>query len=209
MSINNKPEFNPHTFNQIGTTEGKVYFGDTMKNGSKMAVLIRNVFGSGTRDHYIGLQMNGKLAGSTMCRTPHAFQVRCGTTVEKNTPAFVAYADNGDMVIGAPNGRIRIFAQDIDLLANGNGTNTGWINIESNAKVNIHGGSTQITGKDVVTMQAERKISFNSNGRIQANCGGVKVIEGCDVSITSLVSGTITVKQRVEGIKKLIESIAK
>ena len=75
MSTNNKAEFNPHTFNQIGTTEGKVYFGDTMKNGSKMAVLIRNVFGSGTRDHYIGLQMDGKLAGSTMCRTPVSIQL--------------------------------------------------------------------------------------------------------------------------------------
>ena len=212
MSTNNKQELNPHTFNQVGNTEGKVYFGDIMKNGAKMAVMIRNIFNSGgtRRSHYIGLQMNGELAGSTICRTPHVFQVRCGDTVEKDTPAFVAYADNGDMVIGAPNGRIRIFAQDIDLLASGNGLDTGFINIESNARVNLHSAATQITGKDKLTMSGDRQATINSTGRVQVNAGGFKLVEGADVSPVSspFGSGVNTIKQQIEGLKKLIESIS-
>jgi len=206
---NQKGEQSVHTFNQVGNTEGKVYFGDVMKNNAKMAVMIRNIFNdSATKDHYIGLQMTGKLKNSTIERCPAVHQIICGEKPVDGV-SFVAYAENGDMILGAPNGRIRIFAQDIDILATGNGRDTGWINIESNAAVNVNSPKVQATGKDSLTMSGERKLSLNSTGRIQANCGGIKVVEGCDVSpVTSpLGSGVNTLKQQLEGLKKLIESI--
>jgi len=207
---NQKGEQSVHTFNQVGNTEGKVYFGDVMKNNAKMAVMIRNIFNdpSVTKDHYIGLQMTGKLKNSTIERCPAVHQIICGETPVDGV-SFVAYAENGDMILGAPHGRIRIFAQDIDILATGNGRDTGWINIESNAKVNVHSPKIQATGTDSITMSGERKLSLNSTGRTQVNCGGFKVIEGCDVSPVSspLGSGVNTLKQQLEGLKKLIESI--
>ena len=205
-----KGEQSVHTFNQVGTTEGKVYFGDVMKNNAKMAVMIRNIFHdpSVTKDHYIGLQMTGKLKNSTIERCPAVHQIICGETPVDGV-SFVAYAENGDMILGAPHGRIRIFAQDIDILATGNGRDTGWINIESNATVNVKSPKVRATGTDSITMSGERKLSLNSTGRTQVNAGGFKVIEGPDVSpITSpLGSGVNTLKQQLEGLKKLIESI--
>jgi hypothetical protein len=205
-----KGEQSVHTFNQVGTTEGKVYFGNVMKNNAKMAVMIRNIFHdpSVTKDHYIGLQMTGKLKNSTIERCPAVHQIICGEKPVDGV-SFVAYAENGDMILGAPNGRIRIFAQDIDILAAGNGRDTGWINIESNATVNVNSPKVQATGTDSLTMSGERKLSLNSTGRTQVNTGGFKIVEGPDVSpITSpLGSGVNTLKQQLEGLKKLIESI--
>jgi len=206
---NQKGEQSVHTFNQVGNTEGKVYFGNVMKNNAKMAVMIRNIFNdSVTKDHYIGLQMTGKLKNSTIERCPAVHQIICGEKPVDGV-SFVAYAENGDMILGAPNGRIRIFAQDIDILATGNGRDTGWINIESNAAVNVNSTKVEATGTDSLTMSGERKLSLNSTGRTQVNCGGFKVIEGCDVSPVSspLGSGVNTLKQQLEGLKKLIESI--
>ena len=56
-----------HTFAQKGTNEGKVQYGTVLPNGSKMAIMVRNMFNDPEfkKDHYIGLQMEGKLKGST------------------------------------------------------------------------------------------------------------------------------------------------
>lgn len=199
-----------YSFNNIGTTEGEVRFGDVMKNNAKMAVIVRNIFPSSfTRSHYMGLQMTGKLAGSTINSAPACYQILCGEKPIDGV-SFVAYAENGDMIIGAPKGRIRMFAQDIDIIASGNGTDTGWVNVISNAKVNVESGTVQLQSSDALSLGTERNLNLNVPGRYKITCGSMKVVEGADISpVTSpLGSGVNTIKQQLEGLKKLIESIA-
>ena len=198
-----------YSFNNIGTTEGEVCFGDVMKNNVKMAAMIRNISPSSfKRSHYMGLQMTGKLAGSTINSAPATYQILCGEQ-PINGISFVAYAENGDMIIGAPKGRIRMFAQDIDFIASGNGTNTGYVNILSNAKVNIDSPTVQLQAADAISMGTERNLNLNVPGRYTITCGSMKVVEGADISpVTSpLGSGVNTLKQQLLGLKKLIESL--
>lgn len=203
-------ETNNYSFNKVSTTEGEVRFGDVMKNDTKMAVIIRRIFPSQfTNSQYIGMPMNGKLDGSIINSAPATYQVFCGEKPVDGV-AGVFHAENGDLILNAPNGRIRILARDIDLYASGNGTDTGWINLNSNATIDINGATVQTQASDAISLGSERDLNLNVPGQYKISCGNFKLVEGADVSpVTSpLGSGSNTVNQTLDGLIKLIKSIA-
>jgi hypothetical protein len=198
-----------YSFNHFSTTEGELRLGDVMKNNTKMAVMIRRIFPSSfKRSQYIGMPMTGKMDGAIINSAPSTYQILCGEKPVDGV-AFVAYAENGDMILGAPQGRIRIFAQDIDLIASGNGTNTGWINMQSNATIQTNAPNINLEAADALGFACERDLNLNVPGRFKVSCGSMKVVEGPDVSpVTSpFGNGANTILQQLEGLKKLIESI--
>ena len=196
-------------YNSFGTTEGEVRFGDTTENDTKMAVMIRRIFPhSFSNSHYIGLVQNGKLDGSIINVAPSTYQVVCG---EKPVDGIAGYflAENGDLVLHAPSGRIRLIARDIDLYASGNGLDTGWINLNSNATIDAEAPTIQLQSEDALSFGAERDVNISVPGEYKISCRNCKVVETPDVSpVTSpLGSGANTVIQTIEGFKKLIQSI--
>ena len=195
-------------FKRIGNTTGEVLFEQVDSQNNKQAVMIRRIFPNPgfRRSQYIGLQMSGTLNGSINVSAPACYNVRCG---EKpiNGIAGVTYAENGDLILFAPRGRIRIVAKDIDLIAEGNGDKTGFVNIHSNAVIDIKTNELRAETSDSISMAAERKIDINSMQKIGLNAANVKVVESADVA-SLLGSGSNTVIQTIEGIGKLIKSIA-
>jgi hypothetical protein len=199
-----------YSFNKFSTTEGEVRLGDVMENNAKMAVMIRRIFPSSfKRSQYIGMPMTGKMDGAIINSAPSTYQILCGEKPVDGV-AFVAYAENGDMILGAPQGRIRIFAQDIDLIASGNGTNTGWINIRSNATIQTDAPNINLEAADALGFACERDLNLNVPGRFKVSAGSIKFVEGPDVSpVTSpFGSGANSILQQLEGLLKLIKSIA-
>lgn len=199
-----------YLYNDIGTTEGKVSFGDVMKNDTKMAVLISRIFPSRFKSaQYIGLVQNGKLDGSILNVAPATYQVFCGENPVDNVAGYF-YAENGDLILHAPSGRIRLIAKDIDIESTGNGTDTGWVNIRSNAAIDINSPRVQMEAQDSLSFGAERDVSINIPGEYKITCGNFKVVETPDVSVTTspLGSGSNSVKQTLDGFVKLIKSIS-
>ena len=198
-----------YSFNRFGTTEGELTLGDVMKNDTKMAVMIRRIFPSSFKNsQYIGLHMSGKLDGSITAVAPAAYQIYCGESPVNGT-AGMWYAENGDIIIGAPRGRIRMFARDIDLISTGNGTDSGWINLVSNATIEMDAAQIKQKASDDIGFQSERDVNFNVPGTFKVSSGSFKVVEGPDVSpVTSPSgSGANSPIQQLEGLKKLIESL--
>lgn len=198
------------SFNYFGTTEGEVAFGDVMKNDTKMAVLISRIFpGKHKSAQYIGLVQNGKLDGSILNVAPSTYQVFCGENPVDNVAGYF-YAENGDLILHAPSGRIRLIAKDIDIESTGNGTDTGWVNIRSNAAIDINSPRVQMEAHDSLAFGAERDVSINIPGEYKITCGNFKVVETPDVSVITspLGSGSNTVKQSLEGFVKLIKSFS-
>jgi len=205
----NTGEPSSHAYNRFGTTEGEVRFGDVMEKGTKMSVMIRRIFPSRfSSSHYIGLVQSGKLDGSIINRAPATYQVICGEEPVDGIAGFF-HAENGDLILSAPNGRIRIIARDIDLYASGNGTTTGWINLNANSTIDSEAPTVQFQAQDALSVGSERDVNINVPGECKISCGNYKVVESPDVSpITSpFGSGANTILQTIEGIKKLIESI--
>jgi len=70
---------------------------------------------------------------STNFRGPGSFQVKHGEGVPDEQPGIYLDAENGDIVIRAANGRIRMEALDIDIRATG-GDDRGNIVLDANDK---------------------------------------------------------------------------
>ena len=127
-----KGEVKTYKKNQFNTTEGGLYLGHSMANNAKMAVMLRRIFPSPfKRAQYIGLQQGGELDGSIIISAPKTFQIACGEAPAQDV-AGVWYAENGDINIHAPKGRIRLSAMSIDLISTGDGKETGYVSVNAN-----------------------------------------------------------------------------
>jgi len=197
-------------FNRFGNTTGEVVFDTVDKRKNKMAVVIKRIFPAPQfrRSQYIGLHMDKELDGSISVSAPACYNVRCGEQPVNGVSA-ITYAENGDIILFAPRGRVRIMAKDIDLIAEGNGADTGFVNIHSNSTVDIDTGEVKMTANDAIGIAAERNVNINSGQRVKISAGSLKVVESPDVSpVTSFAgSGSLSPIQYAETLKKLLQSI--
>ena len=197
-------------FNRVGNTTGEVVFDTVDQRKNKMAVVIKRIFPAPQfrRSQYIGLHMDKELDGSISVSAPACYNVRCGEQPVNGVSA-ITYAENGDIILFAPRGRVRIMAKDIDLIAEGNGADTGFVNIHSNSTIDMNTGEVKMTADDAIGIAAERNVNINSGQRVKLSAGSFKVVESPDVSpVTSLLgSGANSPLQTLEGLKKLLQSI--
>ena len=152
--------------------------------------------------------MSGNLDGAINVSAPSVYNVRCGEKPVDGVSA-ITYAENGDIILYAPRGRVRIMAQDIDLIAEGNGGTTGFVNINSNSTIDMASGEVRVVAADAIGMAAERNVNINSGQRVKVAAGSFKVDESPDVSpVTSFAgSGSMSPIQYAETLKKLLQSL--
>ena len=192
--------------NQFNTTEGGTYYGHVMENNAKMAVALRRIFPSPyKRAQYVALQQGGALDGAILCSTPSVFEISCGEA-PVNDVAGVWYAENGDINIHAPKGRIRITAQSIDLISTGDGDGTGYVNVRANANFDVEATNCKMTADGKMSMSADADIDISTPGKMEENVGSYKVIEGGDV-LQLPGTGNMTVEQWGKAMAKLAESM--
>lgn len=88
--------------------------------------------------HYSSMDIDGPREGWTVNRCPGTYETVCADDVNPESVGYFLLCKNGDLVIGAPNGNVRIYGVNVDIIAkNGTDNKTGVINIESNEAVNI------------------------------------------------------------------------
>ena len=171
--------------NQFNTTEGGIFMGHVMKTNAKMAVALRAINPSNfVKGHYIALQETGKMRGSIISSAPAVYEIFCG---EKpvNGKAGVWFAQSGDIDIRAPQGKITLSANNIEILSTGSGNKTGHILLGADGK--IHGFSDDIKWQagDSISIQGDGSISQITTGKVETVSGGVvdREAEGVDVGL--------------------------
>ena len=203
-----KGEAKTYKKNQFNTTEGGTFYGHTNANNAKMAVQLRRIFPSPfKRAQYIGLQQNGELNGSIIVSAPSTFQIACGEAPVQDV-AGVWYAENGDINIHAPKGRIRISAMSIELIATGTGTppeGTGYVSVNANTEFNVEAGNVVVNSDDNISLNSE-VMDTNVTGKCEYNVGSFKVIEGGDF-FTKPGQGNVTREQFFKAMAKVIGSL--
>ena len=201
-SVPVKGEVKTYRKNQFNTSEGGTYYGHSNENNAKMAVMLRRIFPSPfQRAQYIGLQQGGHKDGSILCSAPSTFEIYCGEAPVQDV-AGVWYAENGDINIHAPKGRVRISAMSIDLIATGDGDDTGFVSVNANTKFNVEAGTVSFDSDDNFAVQTE-KMKVNTPGRCEFNVGSYKLIEGGDF-FTIAGLGNITFDQWAKAMAKVI-----
>lgn len=185
------------------TTDAELAFGEVFLNGIKCAAVLRNVDPTLSKSQYLAFLNSGKLKGGTINRCPGVYQIRCGDKPVNDT-AFVLYADNGDIVIGAPNGRIRMFAQSIDMIASGPDNKTGYINLLSNTSVEIKTPTITAAASVDASITGEKRVSIGSRDELKFT-GKPNFANPAVVDIPP--PGSQTLKETLEGIVKLVKDI--
>ena len=187
-------EFNTWNHLEFNNNEGGLFLSYTNKNGAKVAAALRRIFPSqGVRfAQSIELIMAGPMEGSIICQTPKVFSINCGElpsgkTADQDGIAGVWYAENGDIVLNAPNGTIRLLASNIELISDGNPVDgKGNVSLSPSAslrcegadQIKLYANETRIKGTGVLNLEGNDEVEI---------AGGVKITEPADI-ISSLIS---------------------
>ena len=179
---------------QFNNNEGGLFLSYTNKNGAKVAAALRRIFPSqGVKfSQSIELIMAGPMEGSIICQTPSVFSINCGEipsgkTADQDGVAGVWYAENGDIVLNAPNGTIRLLASNIELISDGNPVDgKGNVSLSPSAslrcegadQIKLYANETRIKGTGVLNLEGNDEVEI---------AGGVKLTEPADI-ISSLIS---------------------
>ena len=126
--------------------------------------------------HYFQMDKTGSSKtsprkGGTIFRGPGTFQIKHGTGVQKEIPGVYIDSGNGDMIL-ISQGRIRIIAEDIDLIASGSGGEHGVINVNANEKILAHS-----KGAINVKAHADFQLHTSKKGRV-IGMGGLELFGG-------------------------------
>lgn len=142
-----------------GTADGEIVFGKEMDDTETTSVLINNRADKNGQ-HYIAMYKTGDdhLKSGTILRSMGGLYAKAGDTISsghdnsdddgnakapdisENVPAIFLEATTNDIVLNAPQGKVRICAQQIELVATGPDDASGNVIIDGNEAVIINAG---------------------------------------------------------------------
>jgi hypothetical protein len=99
--------------------------------------------------HYMTLDATSHRTGWTILRCPGAFNVKAGDDIPYNSNSIYFEAINGDIVLKAKNGRIKLDAENIQLIAKGGDNKTGTILLESNEDITLNSKNIRLNSDSV------------------------------------------------------------
>jgi len=167
-----------YTAIKYGNNQGSIAFGQIHKQGDvTSSVMLETPDG----EHQLSLDLDGERTGWTCSTSPGNFQVECGSANQEAEDSLVLNAKNGNIIIMATNGKIRMQATDIELVAVGEGGAKG--NIKMNATESI------VTESKKLLMNAKSfyRIASPQTGEVVAN-GVLKLYSSIIRGVTDAVA---------------------
>ena len=167
-----KENFHPY---YIGTEHGRLSFGHVRDSNEISACMLQSGPDGGC--HYITLDETGNkeegMRGSTKSFCPGTLTVKTGKDIvnydkdskePKNIPAIFCEAENGDIIIKAANGKIRLEAEDVIINANGFDGKSGNITLDSNDKITLKSQIVDINGTVSTKIFSEKTVEVIGKG---------------------------------------------
>jgi hypothetical protein len=112
---------------------GALSFGSlSPKKDVRSCVKLRGLDGR----HFLTMDEDGVREGWTTLNSPGATQFNTGEDLKKGQNAFFVNAENGDVIIRARNGKVRIEGLDVEISATGNNPEgTFWVKANDAVKI--------------------------------------------------------------------------
>lgn len=179
---------------RTGTKDGMVSFGHIHPDQVKSSVMIQ---GQESLE-YIAIDQTEPRRRWMTHRCRGRYQVGCGDDIPKDQVGFWVNAESSDILIQTK-GRIRMEAENIDLIARGPDPSKGVINIISNESVNVE------TKK--FTVNANESISLFTDGEmLQSAINIMKTVAGSFQKMTSMSaakSPTLSILDSIQQYSKI------
>ena len=177
-----------YTAIRYGNDHGSISFGQIHKPGDVTAgVKLQTHEG----DHAFFMDKDGPRKGWTTSLSPGNFQVQCGERKEEAEDSMILNALNGNIIICASNGKIRLQATDIELIAVGEGGSKGNIRLDATENISTSSKSFKINSVN--------SLSFNSPSNMEIAANGVLTLYG---SVIRGVTDACAVKDSKNGNKR-------
>lgn len=176
---------------RYGNEKGSISFGHIAKGAEVTSGVMLQ---TPDAEHQLSLDIDGEREGWTTSTSPGNFQVECGSANEEAEDSLILNAKNGNIMITATNGKIRLQGTDIELVAIGANGDRG--NIKMNATENITLNATKILGNAAMMY----RLVSPQRGEIVSN--GVLKIYG---SIIRGVTDACSVKDSKVGGKRIVD----
>jgi hypothetical protein len=159
---------------RTGTKDGMISFGHIHADQVKSSVMIQGQEAL----EYIAIDQTAPRKRWMTHRCRGRYQIGCGDDISKDQVGFWVNAESSDILIQTK-GRIRMEAENIDLIARGSDPSNGTINFISNESVNVE------TKK--FTVNANESVSIFTDGEmLQSAINIMKIYAGSVQKITSM-----------------------
>ena len=145
---------------RYGNDHGSISFGHIHKQGDVTAAVMLQ---TSDANHALFMDKDGQRKGWTTITSPGNFQVEAGSANEEAQDTLMINAKNGNILITASNGKIRLEGTDIELIATGEGGSKG--NIRLFASENIETNSKKL----LMNSKVSYKIVSSGTGEVVAN----------------------------------------
>ena len=159
-----------------GTEHGYISFGEVNTYDNEIEACKLQSGPDGGR-HYITMQETGDKEmgskGSTSIVCPGTLTALTGKDIvnypegsdtPRDIPAIFYEAENGDIVLTAPRGKIKIAAEAIELIAKGSDGRTGVININADDKIILDSQIVDIQSKVSTKIFSEKTVDMIGKG---------------------------------------------
>ena len=170
--MSKKENFHPY---YIGTEHGRLSFGHVRDSNEISACMLQS--GPDGGRHYIVMEETGSAEegtkGSTKSYCPGTFTVKSGKDIvnypdgkdePRNIPAIWYEAENGDIIIKAPRGRIKLEAESIELTAKGFDGRTGNILMDADDKIALNAQIIDVKSRVSTKIFSESTVDMIGKG---------------------------------------------
>ena len=173
---------NKHPY-QAGTEHGYISFGEVNTYSNEIdACKLQN--GPDGGRHYIRMQETGSKEdgskGSTHLVCPGALTALVGKDIvnyppksdtPRDLPAIYYEAENGDIILTAPRGKIKIAAEAIEIIAKGSDGRTGVVNINADDKILLDAQTIDLQSKVSTKIFSEKTVEVIGKGILNVYAG--------------------------------------
>ena len=170
---------NNYTAIRYGNDHGSLNCGHVHKPGDVTAgILLQAKDGR----HTFFMDNDGQRKGWTSAVAPGNYQVTCGEDNEEAQDSMFLHASNGNIVVLATNGKLRLQASDIELVAIGEGGSKGNIKMTATENVSIDCKKFQFNAKNYYKLCTSGKADVIANGVLNMYGSIVKAVsDGCSL----------------------------
>jgi hypothetical protein len=180
-----------YTAIRYGNDHGSISFGGIHKQGDVTAGVMLQ---TSDANHSFFMDKDGPRKGWTTLTSPGNVQIEAGSNNEEAQDTLMINAKNGNILIVASNGKIRLEGTDIELIATGEGGSKG--NIRMFASENIETNSKKL----LMNSKVAYKIVSSGSGEVVAN--SILKMYG---SIFKGVDDSCSVKDAKNGGKNVVD----
>jgi RNase P/RNase MRP subunit p29 len=177
------------TTNKTSNDHGSVCFGHIHKPGDCIADVLIQGSCLDKIPHEIVLDKDGPRRGCTQIMAPNRIVIQGGSISKEAEDSLVISSKNGNIVIKAENGKIRLHGTDIEMVAVGEGGSKGNITMTAGENITMDGKKVLVNAKTFLKLASPGNVEMAANSGMKIYASMIREITDAVAVKDSKVGG--------------------